>query len=287
MVLVQVFFGFNYLAATLVLREMPPRSLAALRATGAAILLLVLARALGRRLPRSPGDLGRLALFAVLGVGLNQVLFMEGLARTTPTHSSLINATIPVNTLLLAVLVGREQLNVSKCWSVLVAFSGVLLLIGPAALDALGRVVTGDLLTLANALSFSLFLVLSKPLLGRVDALAATAVLMLFGAVWIDLTAIPQLAQTDLATVSSTAWLLIAYIIVFPTALAYVMQYWALARVDSSVVAFFIYLQPVIATTLSVVLLHERPGFAVLCGGALIFLGVYLALRPRLRAVRG
>jgi drug/metabolite transporter (DMT)-like permease len=65
------------------------------------------------------------------------------------------------------------------------------------------------------------------------------------------------------------------------------MQYWALARVDSSVVAFFIYLQPVIATTLSVVLLHERPGFAVLCGGALIFLGVYLALRPRLRAVRG
>ena len=75
-----------------------------------------------------------------------------------------------------------------------------------------------------------------------------------------------------LATVSSTAWLLIAYIIVFPTALAYVMQYWALARVDSSVVAFFIYLQPVIATTLSVVLLHERPGFAVLCGGAYAFI---------------
>ena len=36
-------------------------------------------------------------------MGLNQVLFIEGLARTTPTHSSLINATIPVNTLLLAV----------------------------------------------------------------------------------------------------------------------------------------------------------------------------------------
>ena len=70
----------------------------------------------------------------------------------------------------------------------------------------------------------------------------------------------------------------------FPTAAAYVLQYWALARVDSSVVAFFIYLQPVLATLLSVVWLGERPGLSVFGGGTLIFGGVWLVLARRARS---
>ena len=86
------------------------------------------------------------------------------------------------------------------------------------------------------------------------------------------------------ATVSATTWGLMAYIILFPTAGAYWLQYRALRRVDSSVVALFIYLQPIIATLLSVLLLGDRPHPIVLGGGALIFLGVWLALRPGRRA---
>ena len=70
-----------------------------------------------------------------------------------------------------------------------------------------------------------------------------------------------------------------AYIAVFPTAVAYWLQYWALARTESSVVAFFIYLQPILATALSVLLLDERPGAIVFAGGALIFLGVYVTIK--------
>jgi len=56
-------------------------------------------------------------------------------------------------------------------------------------------------------------------------------------------------------------------------------MYWSLARAGSYLVALFIYLQPVIATALSAVVLGERIGLGVVTGGALIFLGVYLALR--------
>ena len=68
----------------------------------------------------------------------------------------------------------------------------------------------------------------------------------------------------------------------FPTALAYLLTFWALARVESSVVAFFIYLQPLIATSLSVALFGDRLTPALVGGAALIFLAVYLTLRsPR------
>lgn len=286
LVAVQVFFGLNYLAAKVVLRELEPQALAVLRVVGAAIVLWLVARATGRRLPSKPADLGRLALYAIFGVVLNQVLFIEGLSRTTPTHSSLINTTIPVVTLLLAVLAGREAYRARKLMAPLLAMIGVVLVIRPDVAGLIGSTVLGDLLTLSNATSFSLFLVLSKPLLARTDALGATTVLFFFGAFGIGLIGLPEILAADLGAVSLTSWGLMLYIVVFPTAVAYLLQYWALAKVDSSVVAFFIYLQPLVATTLSILFFDERPALSVYLGGALIFAAVYVALH-RNRPDRG
>ena len=83
---------------------------------------------------------------------------------------------------------------------------------------------------------------------------------------------------------SGFPWALLGYIVLFPTAGAYWLQYWALARTDSSVVAFFIYLQPVIATSLAVAFLGERPGAQALLGALLIFAAVRLAVRSPDRA---
>jgi drug/metabolite transporter (DMT)-like permease len=120
--LVQVFFGLQYVAAKVVLGEIAPQALAVIRAGGATLLLLLVTRLAGRRLPRSPDVVGRLALYALFGVALNQVLFVEGLSRTTPTHSSLINTLIPVATLVFAVIAGRERLSRRKVLSPVVAF---------------------------------------------------------------------------------------------------------------------------------------------------------------------
>ena len=91
---------------------------------------------------------------------------------------------------------------------------------------------------------------------------------------------LPAAAGFHFSEVSGQVWALGLFIVVFPTALAYLLTYWALARIESSVVALFIYLQPVIATTLSVFLFGERLLPATLIGAALIFVAVYLALLP-------
>jgi len=280
LLLVQVFFGLHYLAAKVLLESIPPRTWAVIRVAGAAAILLLSARFLRRALPRSVRDLAHLALLSVFGVVINQICFVEGLHRTTATHSALINTSIPVSTLLCAVLLRREALNGRKILSMLISFCGVMLVIRPEQASSSSSSLVGDLLTLTNALSYGFFLVVSKRILARLDALGATAALMSFGCLGILLLGWPQLLAFRPGEVSAMTWWIGLFIIVFPTAAAYFLIYWALARAESSLVALFIYLQPLIATGLSVVVLGERPGARVLAGGVMICIGVYLAFRP-------
>jgi drug/metabolite transporter (DMT)-like permease len=279
LLLVQIVFGIHYLAAKIVVETIPPRTWAVLRVGSAALLLLVLAAVLRRPLRFSRRDLGRLAVFALLGVVINQVCFVEGLHRTTPTHSAIINTTIPIGTLLFAVLLGRERLDVSKTLALAVSFAGVMMVVHPHRAAFSSSTLAGDLLTLANAASYALFLVLSRRLLARSDPFAATAVLMGFGSLGILAIGAPGLGAFRPSAVPGSIWALAAFIVVFATVLTYFLNYWALARVESSLVALFIYIQPLVATALSAAVLGERPEPHVLAGGALVFAGVYLSLR--------
>jgi drug/metabolite transporter (DMT)-like permease len=282
LLLVQVFFGFHYLAAKRVMTEMPPLAYASLRATGGAVLVLSAALMLRRSFP-SRRDTGLLGLWSVLGVVVNQIFFVEGLYRTTAIHSALLNSAIPVMTLLAAVALGRERMTGVKALSVALAVGGVLLILRPSATSLASGTLLGDELTLLNGTSYALFLVLAKRVLGRTDALAATAVMLACGAVLIGLLSLPAWPGFDPSAVSAGAWAWLAFAVVFPTAGAYLLNNYALARADASVVALFIYLQPLIAAALAVVRLGEHPPPVTWVGGVLIFAGVFLALRPASR----
>ncbi len=117
----------------------------------------------------------------------------------------------------------------------------------------------------------------------RIDALAGTAILLTFGALMVGILGVPPLLTVDVGALSTRFWWLALFIILLPTAAAYVINYWALGKVESSLVAFFIFLQPAIAATLSWLILGERPAPIMFVGAALIFLGVGLIGRPATR----
>ncbi len=279
LVLVQALFGVHYLAVKVILRDIEPTTWAALRAGGGALLLTGLALAFRRPFPRFRGDGWKFALFAVFGVILNQLCFVLGMDRTSATHAALINATIPVNTLVIAVLLCRERATARRLVALGTALAGVLLVIRPGPGLLADRATVGDLFAVANALSFSFFLVISKRVMERTDPLAGTALLMLFGAAGLGLVALPGLARFSPAAVPAGTWAWAVFVVLGPTGGAYLLNYWALARVDASVVGLFVYLQPVFATVLAGVFLGERAGPPVLAGGILILAGTHLALR--------
>jgi drug/metabolite transporter (DMT)-like permease len=284
---IQIFFGVHYLAGKIVLHEIPPRAWALLRVVGAAALLVALVHALGRRFPRTPRDLALLAVFSIFGVAINQVCFVEGLSRTTAIHSAIINTLIPAWTLFFAVILGREAPTARKAASLVLAVAGVLLVIRPERASFSSATFVGDLLTMLNSMSYAFFLVVSKRTMHRVDALAATALMFAFGAVPIALFGGSALARFDFGSVSPLAWFWAAFIVVFPTAGAYVLISWTLARAEASLVALFVYMQPVIATILGMAFQHESLTIRTAAGALLIFGGVYLALGlPRTPGLR-
>jgi drug/metabolite transporter (DMT)-like permease len=282
LVFVQVVFAVHYLLAKVLLAYIPPPAWASLRILAAASIFAVLYTFAPRRAVAGR-DVLALAGFAFFGVVLNQLCFVEGLSRTTPAHSSLINTTIPIATVTFAVLLGKERLTRPTVIGIALALAGVLTLLRVDHLELRSEWFWGDLLTQLNAASFALFLVISKSTITRVGSLPATAILLAFGSLGVAIYGGVDLARLDFASVPPRIWWIGAWIVVFPTALAYFLNNWALRRVRSSVVALFIYLQPILASVLSVTLLHEPVTVRLVVSSVLIFLGVLFATQGSAR----
>ena len=275
---VQVFFGVHYFTAKLALGMVPPRAWATLRIVAAALLLAVW-QLLRRRGTPPRREWGRLALYALFGITINQILFAEGLSRTTPSHAAILNSLIPVMTLVIAMLMRHERATPARLGAVAVSFVSVLVLLRVESFRLQDQLVVGDLLTLANGASFSLYLVMSRAAMRRMDPLGATAVILGFGALGVVAVGAPALAPVHFAALPIGFWLLVGYTVVFATVINYGLNAYALAHTDSSMVALFIYLQPPIATVLSMIFLGERPGLRFWIAAAGVFAGIGLAIR--------
>lgn len=271
---VQLFFGTLPIAVKLVLREMTSPALALIRCAGAAVCFVALHRALVREPVRSRGDYGLLAVYAVFGVMLNQVLYITALAHTTATAAQTVVAAGPAITLLIAILAGKETATALKWVGIAVAGSGAVLLVGAGA--HLGSSL-GNLLALLNVASYSVYLVISRGLLRRYDALTVVTWVFVFGALGMVPWGIVPLAR-QIGHLHAATWWAIGFIILLPTVGAYWLNVFALKRVESSVVSVFGYLQPVITASVAIPLLHERISPRLLPAAALIFGGVAVTL---------
>lgn len=280
--LVSLIFGFNYVAVKKVVQLTPPAAWMFWRVVLATAFLLPIALRWSRP-PTVKGLWPRLVLASFLGVIVNQIAFAEGMARTLPGHGAVINSLIPVLTLAFAVLARQERLDWAKVLAVAVAMTGVLILM---RVDDLVRggvpdhdVLIGDLLVLVNAASFSAFLVLMRTVGRAIDPLRATAFSFLIGCLGIGAWSSAADAVSWQGLESLFAPAIVGYsvfAILGATVLSYLLNNWALRHAHSSQVALYIYLQPVVATSSSMVLTGERPDLrfylsAVLaCSGVLI-----------------
>ena len=100
----QVIFATLPIAAKLILPVVEPLGIAAFRIFGAALAFATVKWSTRRGRVTAPADLLRLVGLSLLGVVLNQVLFLEGVQRTTAVHANILITTIPVFTLAIALL---------------------------------------------------------------------------------------------------------------------------------------------------------------------------------------
>jgi drug/metabolite transporter (DMT)-like permease len=283
---VQVIFGTWPIFGKVALRGLPGAGLAVVRAAGAAAAFLLLMRLRGRFVVPPRADLARLALYGLLGVALNQFLFIEGLALSTAVNATLLSTCIPVFTLLVGAALGRERLTARGAAGTAVAAAGVITLVDPLRASFSAETTLGNVLLVANTVAYGAYIAVSRDVFRRYGALTAMAWVFTFGA----LMTVPfggyYLARVDWPAVGWVVWLAVAYIIVVPTVGAYYLNAWALEHVSPSTVAVYVYLQPLFAFALAPLLLgaEERLGLRHAVATALIFAGVAVVTLRRRRA---
>jgi drug/metabolite transporter (DMT)-like permease len=279
----QTGFAIFPILGKLVLPAIPPLLFAAFRATAAALLLDAFRRRHEKDERIRREDRPRILLYGLLGVSFNQILFILGLSLTTAINTTVLMTLIPVITLAAAVLLGRERMSARAAVGIVLAGAGALALLNAQRFDWSSASFRGDVLLIANTVSYSLYLVLSRPVLARYHFVTFTAAVFRYGAIPILIVALPQLLRFSPASVPARAWLAFAGVILIGTVIPYLLNAWALARTHASHVAFYVFLQPFIATILAIAILGEELTAKTAVAALLIFAGLGVtAARGRL-----
>ncbi len=286
LLVVQVLFGLFPVAGKKVLPYLDPFPLLAVRLTGAAFCLLVLHLLLVKNpIPIRKEWKGVLGL-SLLGVVFNMGFFMVGLQFTTSVNAVVVITTIPVFTYALAVAMGREKLGPRRAVGIAVALAGVVYLVA-SSYQASWRHALGDLLVMANALSYAAFLVLARPMIQRYDPLSLTTWMLLVGtAVFLPLGLLGGLRGQLAAAPSETmGWLM--FIIVGATVLTYTLNAKVLRHVPASTVAIFTYVQPIFTAIAAYFVLGAPLEAKVIPAAVAIFAGVWLVARKAPAVIEG
>jgi drug/metabolite transporter (DMT)-like permease len=288
LVAVQLIFGTWPIVGKVALRELPSTGLVAFRVAGAAVAFFLLLRSRGRVTVPRRADLLRFALYGLLGVVLNQLLFVKGLALSNVVNSALIGTAIPIFTLLVGAVLGFERLSARTTLGTLVAAAGVVYLIDPLRADFSGGKALGNLLVVCSNLAYGSYIAVSRDVFRRYGALTAMTWVFAFACIPTLPLGGYYLSHIPLSQLGWVTWASVAYIVLVPTVGAYYLNALALERVAPSTVAVYIYLQPLVAFAVAPLLLgaDEQWSARNWVAAVLIFTGVaVVSLRARSRAM--
>ena len=264
------FFFFKVLVAAL-----PPLTVVLGRVGFAALALNVFLLARGQSLPREPRLWLALAAMGLVNNVIPFTLIVFGETRISSGLASIINATTPVFAVLAAhILTKDEKLNRGKMLGVVFGFGGVAALVGPQALQQMGRGdLTGELACLAAALSYAVAGIFGRrfrtlpALIVATGQITASTLILIPIALVIDR---PWLLPTPPIHI----WLAFAGIALLCTTLAYILYFRILATAGATNLMLVTFLLPVSAMGLGILALGETAGLRELAGLALIGLGL-------------
>jgi drug/metabolite transporter (DMT)-like permease len=289
--IVQIFFGlFTVFSKMSMAPEggFEPRAVAFWRiAIGALVLgCLAAARYRAKLLPQR-SELLHLFALGMLGIVINQVLALEGVARISATLGGVLMTLIPVFTYGIALLAKQELLQPRRALGIGVALAGALTLMlvrgDGSGMAAGAQPVLGGILIIMNCLSYACFLILARGILARRPALWVIAWTFIMALVALPFLALGvEIIPADLDQRALTG---IVLLILLCTILSYLLNTFALSRVSASTAASFIYLQPLVAAIAAWILLEERPTPAGLWPVGLLFVGLWLVIGGKRNAV--
>ncbi len=281
-------YGINHTIAKGLMPEViGPFGFIVLRVLGAAALFWIISLFYAsEKIARK--DWLRIIACSFFGMVLNMNMFFKGLELSTPINSSVVITLSPVLLLVLSAFFLKERITWRKATGIGIGLAGALALIlfGAKTQPNAPNIPLGNLLFIVNAASYSVYLILVKPLVQKYSSITLMKLFFLFAVIInlpIGLGEFMEVAWTSLPF--DVIWKL-AFVVVGTTFLTYLFNIYALKQLSPSTIGAFIYLQPVIATMFAILVGADKLTPIQLVAAALIFFGVFLSTRkPRARGL--
>lgn len=240
---------------------------------GFALLVAVTRRHFPRSWPRRE-DLARFVAAGLIGHTAHVSLVMWGINLSTAFSSSLVLTSSPLFTLLILALLGAEKLRRRQLVGTLVAFAGIVVFLSDKFVAGFALAGAGDLVLLIAASLFSLYTVISKPLVERYGPLNVMCYSLLFGAPPLVLATLPAFAQAPLAHVGAGVWFGVFWAIAVSSFLGWIVWAWVNSVRGLARSAPLQYLMPPIAGLVAWLTLGETFTWLKIAGALAAMAGI-------------
>lgn len=269
-------WAINFTVVKYAITMISPMAFTGLRVGICAALLIAIA--LSQRKPLPPTrDILVIVLLGVIGNGLYQLLFIEGVSRTRAGNAALIVAAAPGFIAVASRLRGIERSGKRVLSGIALSIVGVgFVVLGSTTLPERDSTLLGSLLVFSGVLCWTAYTVGLQPFAKRMDPVQLGAIAMVGGVLPLIVTTTPAILRMDWALVTIGGWAAIFYASVLSMVVGYLFWYRGLKVLGPTRTASYSNLQPVIALTVAWIFLKEVPTPWQLVGVATIMSGVVL-----------
>ncbi len=280
-------YGVNHtIAKDLMPQVIKPYGFILLRVSVAGILFWITSLFLPREKIETR-DWGRILTCAFFGMVLNMLAFFKGLSLSTPINSSVVITLVPVLLLILSALFLKEKITLLKSVGIGLGLIGALVLIifGIKTQPNAPNIPLGNVFFIVNAVSYSVYLIVVKPLTSKYRSVTLMKWFFLFATLINLPVGISQFTQVAWQELPLNIVGQLAFVVIGTTYFTYLFNIFALKYLRPSTIGAFIYLQPVIATLFAVLVGADKLTTLRITAAILIFTGVYLSTRkPRYKS---
>ncbi|WP_419212960.1 DMT family transporter [Maribacter sp. X9] len=272
-------YGLNHTIAKGVMPHyVQPFGFIVLRVLGAALLFWLISP-LGPKEHIERKDYLRMILCALLGMGMNMLVFFKGLSLSTPINSAVLVTTTPIIVLILSALILKEKISSRKILGIGVGLLGALglILLGSELRQNAPNIPLGNLLILLNSIFYGSYLVVVKVLITKYHPFTFMKWLFSLGVLICLPFGYEEFMQIAWTALPFEAYWGIAFVILGTTFCTYLFNIFALTQLKASTLSAFVYVQPLVGIGYAIFTGQDHLTFIKVIAATLVLVGVYLA----------
>jgi drug/metabolite transporter (DMT)-like permease len=242
----------------------------------AVILLFIIAKLTGRDFSIDKKNHSFIFLLALIAV-FHLWIQVTGLKHTTVSNTGWIIGTAPVFMALLGFIFFKEKLRLINIAGIVVAFFGLLLLIGKGDFTKINLISNkGDVMVLASSFTWSVYSLVNKKISFSYSPLMTILYLFLTMAIILIPFNISHEVFYSIVHLSSNAWISLFFLGFICSGVSYVLWAQALSEMDTARVGAFLYFEPFVTVFSAWLILNEHITLVIILSGLIITAGVIL-----------